>query len=96
MAAHGDVIVSSGYAKIVPSKLYHTHEYYAYCGFMYTLPEYRGQGINQMVIDYLKNWTISQGLNEMRLNVYLDNEPAIRAYRKAGFVHNILEMRMPV
>lgn len=96
VATDKDKIVSSGYGKIVPSKLYHTHERYVYCGFMYTLPEYRGLGINQMIIEYLKKWTLNRGLNEMRLNVYLDNEPAIHAYRKAGFTHNILEMRLPL
>ncbi len=96
VATDGDVIVSSGYAKIVPSKLYHTHDQYVYCGFMYTIPEYRGLGINQMVIEFLKKWTLENGLNEMRLNVYLDNLSAINAYRKAGFTHNILEMRYPL
>jgi GNAT superfamily N-acetyltransferase len=96
VATDGDVIVSSGYAKIVPSKLYHTHDQYVYCGFMYTIPEYRGLGVNQMVIEFLKKWTLENGLNEMRLNVYLDNLSAINAYRKAGFTHNILEMRYPL
>jgi ribosomal protein S18 acetylase RimI-like enzyme len=96
VAVINDEIIGSGYAKIVPSKPYHTHEQYSYCGFMYVKPKFRGQGINQLVIDYLKNWSLEQGLTEMRLNVYLDNLPAIHAYRKAGFTHNILEMRMPI
>ena len=86
-------IVASGYAKIVTSKPYHTHDQYSYCGFMYVKPEHRGQGINELIINELKAWSKLMGMTEMRLNVYLDNLPAIKAYRKVGFVHNILEMR---
>ncbi|HMP31796.1 MAG TPA: GNAT family N-acetyltransferase, partial [Saprospiraceae bacterium] len=86
-------IIASGYAKIVTSKPYHTHDQYSYCGFMYVKPEHRGQGINELIINELKAWSKLMGMTEMRLNVYLDNLPAIKAYRKVGFVHNILEMR---
>ncbi len=49
---------------------YSTH---AYLGFMYTLPEYRGQGINKRIIDALKNWAAIQNITEFRLEVYYDN-----------------------
>lgn len=96
VAVHDGVIVGSGYARIVQSKTYHTHNQYSYLGFMYVVPDYRGKGINQLIIDDLKDWSLKKGMNELRLNVYLDNEGAIKAYRKAGFTHNILEMRMPI
>ena len=62
---------------------------------MYTLPAYRGMGINKKVLDSLRSWAQSKGYNEMRLTVYSDNIPAIKAYEKAGFVSHILEMRIP-
>ena len=49
-----NMIVSSGYALKKLARHYLDHEYYAYLGFMFTVPEYRGQGINALVIDYLK------------------------------------------
>jgi GNAT superfamily N-acetyltransferase len=89
-------IVSSGYAKIRESKPFYTHKLYSYLGFMYTLPEYRGKGINKMIIDELIIWSKEQGLTEVRLQVYLHNEPAMQAYRKSGFLDNILEMRQSI
>ena len=57
------------------------------------LPEYRGQGINKKIIDALKKWTATQGINEFRLEVYYGNDSAIKAYEKIGFSRYSLEMR---
>ncbi|MGB5822123.1 MAG: GNAT family N-acetyltransferase [Saonia sp.] len=94
VAVCNSVVVSSGYAIIKKAKSYLDHTEYAYLGFMYTHPEFRGKGINKMIVDALKKWSIDQGLNEIRLTVYPDNAPAIRAYEKIGFKKYILEMRM--
>ena len=87
-------IVSSGYATTKAARPYLDHSHYAYLGFMYTLPEYRGKGINGQVIDALRIWAEEQGLSEIRLTVYPENEPAIRAYEKKGFVSHLIEMRI--
>ena len=87
-------IVSSGYATTKPARPYLDHSHFAYFGFMYTLPEYRGRGINGRIIDELRNWARQQGLKEVRLTVYPENEPAIRAYEKKGFVSHLIEMRI--
>lgn len=88
-------VVSSGYGKAKPARSYLDHEQYAHLGFMYTLPEYRGKGINGMIIEKLKNWAYSKGLREVRLTVYQENEPAIAAYEKTGFKKHLIEMRLP-
>lgn len=87
-------LIASGYARIQPTKQYTKHAHYAYLGFMYVQPEFRGQGLNQKIMDALKSWTKEQGLTEMRLEVYVDNAPAIRAYEKYGFKKSLVEMRM--
>lgn len=87
-------IVGSGYAQIRPGKDYNKHERFAYLGFMYVKPAYRGQGVNGLVLDALVAWSKSQGIAEIRLEVYAENGGAIRAYEKAGFTPNLLEMRM--
>ena len=87
-------IVSSGYATTKPARPYLDHTHYAYLGFMYTLPEYRGKGINGRIIEELRMWAREQGLNEIRLTVYPENLPAIRAYEKVGFVKHLIEMRI--
>ncbi len=86
-------IIASGYARIDKSKPFLKHQHHAYLGFMYVLPEYRGRGINKLIIDILKNWATSQNINEFRLEVYYDNTPAIKAYEKMGFSRYSLEMR---
>lgn len=87
-------IIGSGYALIKEAKSYVKHERYAYLGFMYVKPEYRGQGVNKKIIDSLKQWAILKGLTEIRLEVYARNTAAIKAYDKVGFTGHMLEMRM--
>ncbi len=87
-------IVGCGYARIENSKPFFRHKRYSYCGFMYVEPDHRGKGINKKIIEALQQWSISQDITEMRLEVYNNNIPAIKAYEKVGFTKYILEMRM--
>ena len=86
-------IIASGYARIDKSKPFLKHENHAYLGFMYVLREHRGKGINKQIIEHLKNWAVLQNVNEFRLEVYYDNDSAIKAYEKIGFSRYSLEMR---
>ena len=86
-------IIASGYARIDRSRPFLKHSTHAYLGFMYVLPEYRGQGINKRIIDALKNWASNQNITEFSLEVYHDNISAIKAYEKIGFSKYMLEMR---
>lgn len=94
VAESGDRIVGSGYAKEAGARAYLDHKTYAYLGFMYTIPEYRGKGVNLRILEELSLWASSKGLNELRLTVYDENIPAIKAYEKAGFKKHIIEMRL--
>jgi ribosomal protein S18 acetylase RimI-like enzyme len=87
-------IVASGYAQIRKANDYLRHQQYAYMGFMYVLPEYRGQGFNARIMDGLIVWGNQKGIAEFRLDVYAGNAGAIRAYEKIGFVPHLVEMRM--
>ena len=94
VAEHRGRIVSSGYARARQARSYLDHKEYAYLGFMYTMPEYRGMGVNKLIIEKLTSWSEERGLREIRLTVYNENNPAIKAYEKAGFKEHIVEMRM--
>jgi len=94
VAVAGNELVGSGHARIKNAQSYLKHQLYAYLGFMYVKPEHRGKGINNMIIDALKQWCIKKNISEMRLEVYQKNIQAIKAYEKAGFSANLLEMRM--
>ncbi|SEN84764.1 Ribosomal protein S18 acetylase RimI [Mucilaginibacter gossypiicola] len=88
-------IAGSGYARIKKNPdAYYDFEKYAYLGFMYVLPAYRGRGVNQAIIEDLKKWAADQGLAEIRLEVYNNNIGAIKAYEKVGFEKRMIEMRI--
>ena len=95
VAELNSTIVSCGTAVIRSARPYLNHKEYVNFGFMYTLPEYRGMGINKMILESLRTWAQTKGFKEMRLTVYSGNIPAIKAYEKAGFVSHIIEMRIP-
>lgn len=87
-------VIASGYAKVKRALHYLDHEHYSYLGFMYTIPEFRGKGINKLIIDALRSWSAAKGLKEIRLTVYEENIGAIKAYEKVGFKKHLIEMRI--
>ena len=95
VAEDSGTLVASGYAISKKARHYLDHENYAYLGFMYTHPEYRGLGINALIVKELVKWSQEKGFNEIRLTVYEENMPAIKAYEKVGFKKHLVEMRIP-
>jgi len=96
VAASGDEVIGSGYARIENAKPYLLHEQHAYLGFMYVDPRYRGLGVNRKIIEALSSWSASRGITELRLDVYQTNESAIKAYEKAGFIRHLIQMRKEI
>ncbi len=87
-------LVGSGYAKKKRSRHYVSPDDHAFIGFLYVDPEFRGRGINKLVLEHLFDWARKNDLPEVHLTVYPDNEPAIRAYIKTGFKPYLTEMRL--
>ncbi|MEA5256724.1 GNAT family N-acetyltransferase [Arcicella aquatica] len=87
-------LIGSGYARIEDAKPYLQHPKHGYLGFMYVDPNHRGKGVNMKIIQALKDWTRSQNITELRLDVYHDNISAIKAYEKIGFSKHMIEMRL--
>lgn len=96
VAETGGRIVSTGYGRIEKSKDRYVHDRYLYIGFIYTEREYRGMKLYESVINELKRFAAANGIHELYLEVYAENEIAIRAYRKIGFQGYSLEMRLPI
>ena len=94
VAEQKDEVIASGYALVKKNKAYKNPEYYVLLGFMYVIPEQRGAGVNKIIIDYLLNWGKSRGYSEFQLDVYAQNESAIKAYKKAGFTFETFTMRI--
>ena len=89
-------IVATGYIQIMQSKPYLKHDAHGYLGFMYVKPSFRGEGLNKTLVDKLIQWGASQGLSDYYLDVYSSNSPAIKAYEKAGFQANLVEMTLHI
>lgn len=89
-------IVASGYAKIIDDKPYLKHAKQGYLGFMYVPKDYRGKGLNKLIMNALMGWCKEQGVYEIRLDVYEENIPALRAYEKAGFEKLLVNMRLDI
>jgi GNAT superfamily N-acetyltransferase len=89
-------LVGSGYAAIKKADTFLKHTHFAHLGFMYVKPEFRGKGINQMILEALKAWARTKQISEMRLEVYNENIVAKNAYLKAGFTPNLLQMRIGI
>lgn len=87
-------IIASGYIKIKVAEPFLQHTEFGYLGFMFVVPEWRGKGLNRMIVDKLVEWGKKKNLNEFRLDVYEKNRSAIAGYLKAGFVSHMLEMRL--
>lgn len=89
-------IIGCGYAQIRSAKPFQKFESFGYLGFMYVSPEFRGKGFNNLLLNDLKKWVLSQGITEVRLEVYSENEAAVRAYEKAGFKQISTTMRCDI
>jgi GNAT superfamily N-acetyltransferase len=94
VAELGTELIGSGYARIENAKPYLQHRQHAYLGFMYVVPNHRGKGINKMIIETLAKWAAAKNITELRLDVYHQNESAIKAYERVGFARHMIAMRM--
>lgn len=94
VAVVNNEIVGSGYGKILEAKPFQKYNEYAYLGFMYVKPTFRGKGVNRKILHKLIEWAKSRGLAEVKLDVYDENEIAKNAYLKAGFKPHLLKMRL--
>ena len=88
------VIVGCGYARIKQARDCFQFDQFSYLGFMFTKEEYRGKGVNKMIMNYLYDWSLSRGIYEVRLEVYPSNNAAIKAYEKVGMQATMHTMRI--
>jgi len=50
------------------------------------VPEWRGQGLSKVVMNFVRDWAMERGIEGLTLAVDLRNTPAIRLYQSCGFV----------
>jgi ribosomal protein S18 acetylase RimI-like enzyme len=90
----GSEIIATGYIQIRESKPSWNHDKHGYLGFMYVAEDFRGQGLNRIIIERLVEWGTAHGLRDFYLDVYAKNESALRAYEKFGFQNSLIEMKL--
>ena len=88
--------IGCGFARRAAARSFIEPPFHAYVGLMFVEPAFRGAGVSALILNRLKEWARSEGLSEIHLEVYPDNEAAVRAYKKAGFAPYMLEMRLPL
>lgn len=70
--------------------------YYWWIQSLYIVPEHRGSGLLELLIEHLGNVSRSAGALDLRLYVHRSNRRAIRAYTRCGFAEApYLIMAMP-
>ena len=94
VAENAGQLVGTGHATLKRSLDQFEHDRHAYLGMMFIEPSYRGQGIIQQIIEELLTWARGEGITDFFLEVYAENESAVRAYEKFGFTPNMLEMKL--
>ncbi|MGF1741897.1 GNAT family N-acetyltransferase [Vibrio profundum] len=94
IAEVGNLLIGSGYAEIRESKLCFLHDKHSYLGFMYVDSEFRGRGVNKILIDSLIQWSKERHVDQFHLDVYAENQNAIRAYEKSGFKKDFINMSL--
>jgi len=96
VAVYKKEIIGSSYVRIQQAAPYLKHTYFAYLGFMFVKPEYRGNGVSKRIIEEIKKVVRKKNVNELRLDVYNDNHSAIKAYEKAGLKRHLINMRIEI
>ena len=96
VATVNEELVGSGYALIKNSMPYKKPEQYAYLGFMYVSPKFRGKRINGKVVERLLDWAKEKKITEIQLDVYAENKIALNAYKRIGFQPDLLKMRLNI
>jgi len=63
---------------------------------LYVEEEHRGRGIASELLERCLQYLKSLGVEEVRVNVLVDNAPAISLYRKTGFIDHMILMSRPL
>ena len=96
VAISNNELVASGYIRLENSKQYHKNSKHGYIGFMFVKPSFRGKRISTLILNSLKEWAKEKNLKELRLDVYSNNNGAVKAYERFGFTKSLVNMRMDI
>lgn len=93
IAVVNEQVAGCAFGQLREAEHFLRHRQYCYVGMVFVLPAFRGIGVPSKLLETLRSWSLAHNITEMRLQVYQDNERAIRAYEKEGFAKHMLVMR---
>ena len=87
VSRHGDseLIVGVCYGQIKQDEDWSIYDVFGYVGCVYIKEDFRGQGIWPEMLKFLETWFREREIKQIRLECYVDNPAAVRAYSKTDF-----------
>jgi GNAT superfamily N-acetyltransferase len=92
IAEFGDRAVGCGLCLIRNNRTYYEQSKYGYVGLMFVRPDFRRRGIARRINDQLREWVITCGVREQRLEVFANNTVAIQTYEDSGYRPLVVNM----
>jgi len=88
----GDVVAAT--SVVTEWSNFHGGEYW-WIQSLFIVPEHRGRGLVERVMDFLADAARTAGALDLRLQVHQSNQRALRAYQRCGFTaaHSIIMTR---
>jgi len=77
-------VVGFAYAQTAPCK-FNKSKSVGYLSDIFITKSYRGKGVANMIWDELLGWFKSKKVSFLQLNVFFNNEHAIKVYKRWGF-----------
>ncbi|KYG31846.1 GNAT family N-acetyltransferase [Alkalihalobacillus trypoxylicola] len=81
-----------GYLELAIQKDYFTGKEQAYISAIAVSEKGEGKGIGKALMAKAEEWAIDQGLSEVILDVFLDNNRAVGLYEHLGYQKEIVKM----
>jgi ribosomal protein S18 acetylase RimI-like enzyme len=69
---------------------------YPHIFLLYVMPEYRRQGIGSGLMQHIEAWAEARGAWQIGLQVFQQNQPALRLYEGLGFKPQSIGMIKPI
>src|SRR5688500_16111289 len=73
----------AGTFRLIPK--FHRQSHIVYIGSFVIDPEMQGKVIGSKSMEFIKEYSLTNGFKRIELNVIVNNEAAIRLYKKSGF-----------
>jgi len=89
-------LIACGFGQIRENEHIFKEPYFGYIGMVSVTNEHRGKGYGRDIIQALIAWFKTKNIQEVKLQVFTDNDGAVKAYKKLGFQDFLTFMRIEI